>query len=61
MAGGTDLETHDAVLIAAFFCMLNRYVDGLATIAPDDPADYAAGTQRLVSQGYVPPSAEPGR
>jgi alkylhydroperoxidase family enzyme len=57
-AGATDLEIHDAVLIAAAFCMMNRYVDGLATIAPADPAVYAAGAQRLISQGYVPPSAE---
>jgi AhpD family alkylhydroperoxidase len=57
-AGATDLEIHDAVLIAAAFCMMNRYVDGLATIAPADPAVYAAGAQRLIRQGYVPPSAE---
>jgi uncharacterized peroxidase-related enzyme len=40
-AGATDQEIHDAVLIAAAFCMLNRYVDGLATVAPDDPAVYS--------------------
>ena len=59
--GATDLEIHDTVLIAATFCMFNRYVDGLATIAPDDPAVYAAGAQRLVTHGYRPPPAEPGR
>ena len=59
-AGATDVEIHDTVLIAATFCMFNRYVDGLATIAPDDPAAYAAGAQRLVTQGYLPPSADPG-
>ena len=32
------MEIHDTVLIAAAFCMFNRYVDGLATIAPEDPA-----------------------
>lgn len=58
-AGATDLEIHDTVLIAAAFCMLNRYVDGLATVAPDDPARYAAGAQRLVRHGYLPP-ADPG-
>ena len=42
-AGATDVEIHDTVLIAAMFCMVNRYVDGLATTAPDDPAVYAAG------------------
>ena len=59
-AGATDVEIHDTVLIAATFCMFNRYVDGLATIAPDDPAAYTAGAQRLVTQGYLPPSADPG-
>ena len=39
--------------------MMNRYVDGLATIAPADPAVYAAGAQRLISQGYLPPPAGP--
>jgi uncharacterized peroxidase-related enzyme len=60
-AGATDLEIHDTVLIAAMFCMFNRYVDGLDTTAPDDPAVYAAGAQRLVRQGYLPPQADPGR
>jgi alkylhydroperoxidase family enzyme len=59
-AGATDVEIHDTVLIAAVFCMFNRYVDGLATTAPDDPAAYAAGAQRLITQGYVAPSADPG-
>jgi hypothetical protein len=58
-AGATDLEVHDTVLIAAAFAMMNRYVDGLATIAPDDPAVYAAGAQRLINEGYLPPSPEP--
>jgi uncharacterized peroxidase-related enzyme len=53
--GATDLEIHDTVLIAAVFCMFNRYVDGLATVAPDDPERYAAGAQHLISQGYLPP------
>ena len=35
--GATDREIHDTVLIAAAFCMFNRYVDGLATAVPDDP------------------------
>jgi hypothetical protein len=39
--------------------MFNRYVDGLATVAPDDPERYAAGAQRLITQGYLPPSAPP--
>ena len=60
-AGATDMEIHDTVLIAAMFCMFNRYVDGLATTAPDDPARYAVGAQRLILHGYVAPLAEPGR
>jgi alkylhydroperoxidase family enzyme len=58
-AGATDLELHDTVLIAATFAMMNRYVDGLAAITPDDPAVYAAGAQRLINEGYLPPSPEP--
>jgi uncharacterized peroxidase-related enzyme len=54
--GATDLEIHDTVLIAAAFCMFNRYVDGLATMAPEDPALYAAGAQRLIKEGYLPPA-----
>src|SRR4051794_19956850 len=34
--GATDLEIHDTVLIAAVFCLCNRYVDGLATWTPSD-------------------------
>jgi uncharacterized peroxidase-related enzyme len=60
-ADATDLEIHDTVLIAAVFCMFNRYVDGLATIAPEDPALYAAGARRLIKDGYLPPPGEPSR
>ena len=59
-AGATDLEIHDTVLIAAMLCMFNRYVDGLGTVAPEDPAAYAAGARRLVTHGYLPPPADPG-
>ena len=52
--GATDVEIHDTVLIAAMFCMFNRYVDGLATPAPDDPAQYADMADRLVTFGYQP-------
>ncbi|GAA4638480.1 carboxymuconolactone decarboxylase family protein [Actinoallomurus vinaceus] len=51
--GATDLEIHDTVLIAAAFCMFNRYVDGLGTWAPDDPAAYAAAAELIVTSGYV--------
>jgi alkylhydroperoxidase family enzyme len=50
--GASDLEIHDTVLIAAAFCMFNRYVDGLATWAPDDDASYEAMAVRLRDQGY---------
>jgi hypothetical protein len=52
-AGATDLEIQDTVLIAAAFCMFNRYVDGLATIAPDDAASYEVRAQRIVADGYL--------
>lgn len=51
--GATDLEIHDTVLIAAAFCMFNRYVDGLATLTPTRPEAYAAGARRIVAQGYA--------
>ena len=57
--GASDREIHDTVLIAAAFCMYNRYVDGLGTHAPDDPAQYAAGARLLVEHGYQP--AQPGQ
>ncbi len=52
--GATDVEIHDAVLIAAAFCMFNRYVDGLATMTPTDPAAYDEMGKRMAAQGYVP-------
>ncbi|WP_254062540.1 carboxymuconolactone decarboxylase family protein [Acidobacterium sp. S8] len=51
--GATDLEIHDAVLIAAIFCMCNRYVDGLDTWAPKDMDIYRANAARIVAQGYT--------
>lgn len=51
-AGATDTEIHDCVLIAAAFCMFNRYVDGLATLAPDAPEAYTAMADRVVTNGY---------
>lgn len=53
--GATDPEIHDTVLIAATFCMLNRYVDGLATSVPDDPAQYAVSAAHLIEHGYQMP------
>jgi uncharacterized peroxidase-related enzyme len=54
-AGATDVEIHDAVLIAAAFCMFNRYVDGLGTFAPPDRADYVPMAEQVVANGYVRP------
>ena len=50
--GATDIEIHDTVLIAAMFCLYNRYVDGLATVTPTDPDFYKGLGQRLVNNGY---------
>jgi uncharacterized peroxidase-related enzyme len=51
--GATDLEIHDTVLIAAAFCMFNRYVDGLATFAPQDPDFYRARGAYVAEKGYA--------
>ena len=53
--GATDTEIHDTVLIAAAFCMYNRYVDGLATWAPTDPRAYDEMGSRIVEHGYLAP------
>ncbi|MCG5449761.1 MULTISPECIES: carboxymuconolactone decarboxylase family protein [Micromonospora] len=58
--GASDLEIHDTVLIAAAFCMFNRYVDGLGTFAPEGQDAYAESTRRIVEFGYgsaIPQSA----
>jgi uncharacterized peroxidase-related enzyme len=52
-AGATDREIHDTVLIAAAFCMFNRYVDGLATWAPQDRGIYVNRAPMRAEQGYV--------
>ena len=51
--GATDREIHDTVLIAAVFCMCNRYVDGLATWAPDDPEFYRQRAALVATHGYT--------
>ena len=51
-AGASDIEIHDTVLIAALFCLYNRYVDGLATVTPTDPDFYKGLGQRLKDHGY---------
>ena len=51
--GATDREIHDAVLIAAAFCMFNRYVDGLGTWAPQDRQIYVDRGPRRAEEGYA--------
>lgn len=51
--GATDKDIHDTVLIAAAFCMFNRYVDGLATWAPNDPELYRYRATRVAETGYT--------
>lgn len=57
--GATDLEIHDAVLIAAVFCMCNRYVDGLATSAPDDADFYRQRAAIVADHGYAVSAVTP--
>lgn len=55
--GATDRDIHDTVLIAATFCLFNRYVDGLATLSlPVEALDtWSAMGARLGKNGYVAP------
>jgi uncharacterized peroxidase-related enzyme len=56
-AGATDVEIHDAVLIAAAFCMYNRYVDGLGTLTPPEgDKSYEFAAQMIVANGYRRPT-----
>lgn len=49
----TDMEIHDTVLIAALFCMYNRYVDGLGTALPENESYYRTLAERIVHHGYT--------
>jgi uncharacterized peroxidase-related enzyme len=51
--GATDREIHDTVLIAAAFCMFNRYTDGLDTWAPQDRAFYIKRAKQVAEEGYT--------
>lgn len=51
--GASDREIHDTVLIAAAFCMFNRYVDGLGTWAPTDMDVYVKRAPMRAEEGYV--------
>src|ERR1700710_1586669 len=50
--GATDRDIHDTVLIAALFCMFNRYVDGLASNTPTDLSTYPLRAQQIAERGY---------
>lgn len=50
--GATDRDIHDTVLIAAMFCMFNRYVDGLATNTPTDLSTYKLREKQVAEHGY---------
>ncbi len=52
--GATDMELHDTILIAALFSLYNRYVDGLASVTPTDPAFYDRLGNILKDKGYLP-------
>lgn len=51
--GADDKAIHDTVLIAAAFCMYNRYVDGLDTPTPDNEAVYEQHGEDLATNGYT--------
>ena len=51
--GATDKEIHDTVLIAAAFCMYNRYVDGLDTDAPPELSAYDEMGAVMAEEGYT--------
>jgi uncharacterized peroxidase-related enzyme len=50
--GATDKDIHDTVLIAAAFCMFNRYVDGLAANTPTDLSTYPLRAKQIAERGY---------
>lgn len=52
-SGASDREVHDTVLIAAAFCMFNRYVDGLGTTAPEDREIYKGLARVRAEEGYA--------
>ena len=51
--GATDVEIHDTVLIAAAFCMFNRYVDGLGALTPTDAVGYRERARYVAEHGYA--------
>ncbi|MGE0637196.1 MAG: carboxymuconolactone decarboxylase family protein [Bacteroidia bacterium] len=53
--GASDEEIHDTVLIAAAFCMFNRYVDGLGT-TPAKKEEYPEMGKRMAKGYKMPPN-----
>lgn len=51
--GASDMDIHDTVLIAALFCLFNRYVDGLDMFTPRDLASYQGRAQQVAENGYA--------
>jgi uncharacterized peroxidase-related enzyme len=51
-AGASDKDIHDTVLIAAAFCLFNRYVDGLGATTPTDLSTYPPRARQIVEKGY---------
>lgn len=58
--GAIDRDIHDTVLIAATFCMFNRYVDGLDTLTPESQEAYTPMGERMGTLGYVLPASNAG-
>ena len=61
--GASDVEIHDTVLIAAAFCMFNRYVDGLGAGASSDPTSLPERARLVAEHGYsisLPQPPDPG-
>jgi uncharacterized peroxidase-related enzyme len=52
-SGASDREIHDVVLIAAAFCMYNRYVDGMRTFSDLDEKEYSEMGQSIHQKGYL--------
>lgn len=50
--GASDIEIHDTILIAAAFCMYNRYVDGLKALTPTDERAYDEMGAQIQQRGY---------
>lgn len=52
-AGATDIDIHDTIMIAALFCLCNRYVDGFNLSVPDNQEQYSPIGQMLAQDGYI--------